>query len=306
MTPRTTIGRLVVYALLLGLAAVFLFPLLWLVATSLKPIEQTMSMPPTWLPRAHYATVDGRRLEVTVDHRVGDQPGDRWHVTERSPTKVRPQPLASAVVPADQIETRIQPRWENYRIALATMGGRSIEEAEGSGPARETGVSLDRHVSFAIFLRNTLVVCILGVIGAVFSNAIIAYGLAKVRWRGRETLFALTLATMMVPFPVTMIPTFLIMGKLHLLDTHLALILPGVIGAYGIFLIRQFVNAIPDDLFAAARIDGCSELRIFSTIVVPSCKPVMFATALFTFLTTWNDMLWPLILLQTQEKYTLP
>ena len=160
--------------------------------------------------------------------------------------------------------------------------------------------------NFTRFYGNSLKVALAVTLLSTMANSFIGYVFAKFRFAGRRIIFSVLLATMMVPFPVTMIPTFLIMGRLHLLDTHLALILPGVIGAYGVFLIRQFVNAIPDDLFAAAGIDGCSELRIFTTIVVPSCKPVMFATALFTFLTTWNDMLWPLILLQSQEKYTLP
>ncbi len=168
------------------------------------------------------------------------------------------------------------------------------------------GESQPAGYNFTRFYGNSLKVALAITLLSTLANAFIGYVFAKFRFAGKRIVFTALLATMMVPFPVIMIPTFLIMGKLHLLDTHLALILPGVIGAYGIFLIRQFANAIPDDLFAAARIDGCSELRIFTTIVVPSCKPVMFATALFTFLTVWNDMLWPLILLQTQEKYTLP
>lgn len=187
MQPRSTPGRLVVYILLLAGSAVFVLPLVWLVLTSLKPIEQTMTAPPTWIPRAYYATLNGRKVEVTRDYPV---PPDSWHVTERSPTKMVTRELASAVVPESAIEVRIKPRWENFRIALATIGGRSVEEAEGTVQAIVSGGE-DANVSFWRFLANTLIVCVLGVIGSVFSNALVAYGFARINWRGREPLFAL-------------------------------------------------------------------------------------------------------------------
>lgn len=305
MQPRTKLARLIIYALLVALSAVFLFPLLWLLVTSLKPIEQTMSMPPTWIPRAHHATVHGKRMEVTLDHRVNESPA-AWKVTERSATKMRTHELATAVVAASEIEVRVKPRWENYRIALATMGGRSIEEAEGTVGRRETGVGRDTAVSFWIFLRNSLLVCILGVIGAVLSNAIIAYGFAKIRWRGREALFALTLATMMVPFPVLMVPLYGVFKTLGWIGSLKPLWIPAFFGsAFNIFLMRQFFRTIPEELSEAARIDGCSEWQIFWRIMLPLSKPVLACVALFHFLFAWNDFLGPLLFLTRKHTFTL-
>jgi multiple sugar transport system permease protein len=310
MRPRSTITRLIVYVLLLTGAAVFLFPFLWLVCTSLKPIEQTMSMPPTWLPRAYYATVNGERVEVTRDYPVPDRPG-YWHVTERLPapgslaglaTSTGSDVPASVIVPAAEIKTRIQPRWDNYRAALATMGGRSANEAQGSA----TSIGLDAQVSFFTFLGNTLLVCVLGVIGAVLSNAIIAYGFAKIRWRGRDTLFALTLATMMVPFPVLMVPLYGVFKGLGWIGTLKPLWVPAFFGnAFNIFLMRQFFRTIPEELSEAARIDGCSEWSIFWRIILPLSKPVLAVVALFHFLWAWNDFMGPLLYLTRKHTFTL-
>jgi multiple sugar transport system permease protein len=305
--PRTSITRLIVYVLLLTGAAVFLFPFLWLVCTSLKPIEQTMSMPPTWLPRAYYATVNGERVEVTRDYPVPGRPGD-WHVTERLPapaglpTGVGFRVPGSAIVPATEIETRIQPRWDNYRTALATMGGRGASAVDGT----TTGIGLDAQVSFFTFLCNTLLVCVLGVIGAVLSNAIIAYGFAKIRWRGRDTLFALTLATMMVPFPVLMVPLYGVFKGLGWIGSLKPLWVPACFGnAFNIFLMRQFFRTIPEELSEAARIDGCSEWSIFWRIILPLSKPVLAVVALFHFLWAWNDFMGPLLYLTRKHTFTL-
>ncbi len=300
-----SLTRLLVYGLLAAGSVLFLFPLIWLLATSLKPIEQTMSLPPTWIPRAYYATIDGRRMEVTLGPSAPDKPGHR-HVTERSPTKIVKKPLATAIVPESEIETRIKPRWENYPKALATMGGRSLDEVEGTVTARETGVGEDATVSFGTFLRNTLFVCLLGCIGAVFSNALIAYGFARVKWKGRDVMFALTLATMMVPFPVLMVPLYGVFKSLGWIGTLKPLWVPAFFGsAFNIFLMRQFFRTIPEELSEAARIDGCSEWGIFWRIILPLSKPVLAVVALFHFLYAWNDFMGPLLYLTRKHTFTL-
>ncbi|MEI6083742.1 MAG: carbohydrate ABC transporter permease [Verrucomicrobiota bacterium] len=305
MQPRTTFTRILVYLLLLAGAGVFLFPLLWLLLTSLKPIEQTMSMPPKWLPRAYFATIDGQRLEVTLGPVEPDRP-DHRRVTERSATKIVQHPLASAVVPVATIESKIAPRWENYRIALETMGGRGVDEMEGTVTARQTGAGEDTAVSFGTFLCNTLLVCILGVIGTVLSNALVAYSFAKIRWRGRDTVFALTLATMMIPFPVLMVPLYGVFKELGWIGTLKPLWVPSFFAnAFNIFLMRQFFRTIPDELSEAARIDGCSEWAIFWKIILPLSKPVLMVVALFHFLHAWNDFMGPLLYLTRKHTFTL-
>ncbi len=303
MKPRTVIGRLVVYALLVGGSVVFLFPLIWMIATSLKPIEQTMATPPSFLPRRYATVIDGRELEVTRTEQLAD---GRWRVTERSPTKAVTRPLATAVVPAEAITVTIKPRWENYRKALATMGGRSLEEVEGTVDPPDPIAGAAATVSFWVFLRNTLLVCGLGVIGAVLSNAIVAYSFARIRWRGRDTLFAVTLATMMVPFPVLMVPLYGVFKALGWIGTLKPLWAPAFFGsAFNIFLMRQFFRTIPEELSEAARIDGCSEWGIFWRIILPLSKPVLAVVALFHFLAAWNDFLGPLLFLTRKETFTL-
>jgi multiple sugar transport system permease protein len=296
--------RFVTYLLLFAGSAIFLFPLVWLLLTSLKPIEQTMAMPPTWLPRAYYATIAGQRMEVTRDYYI--PASNAWHVTERSATKMRQHDLASAIVPASALETRLVPRWGNYSLALATMGGKSVEESEGTVTGRSTGVGQDTAVSFGTFLRNTLVVCLLGVLGSVLSNAVIAYGFAKIRWRGRDTVFALTLATMMVPFPVLMVPLYGVFRELGWIGSLKPLWVPAFFGsAFNIFLMRQFFRTIPEELSEAARIDGCSEWGIFWRIMLPLSRPVLAVVALFHFLWAWNDFMGPLLYLTRKHTFTL-
>lgn len=136
-------------------------------------------------------------------------------------------------------------------------------------------------VDFPLYTRNTLIIAALSVIGTTLSSAIVAYGFAKVRFRGRGVLFALMLSTMMIPFPVLMVPLF------------------------SIFLLRQFFMTIPDELGEAARIDGCTEWGIFWRIMLPLSWPALAVVALFTFMAAWNNFLGPLIHLQRPEQYTL-
>jgi multiple sugar transport system permease protein len=210
------------------------------------------------------------------------------------------------VVPESALEARIRPRWENYPNALATMGGRSLEEVEGFVESRRTGVGQDTVVSFRTFLCNTLFVCVLGVIGSVLSNALIAYSFARIRWRGRDALFAVTLSTMMVPFPVLMVPLYGVFKTLGWIGTLKPLWLPAFFGnAFNIFLMRQFFRTIPEELSEAARIDGCSEWGIFWRIILPLSRPVLAVVALFHFLWAWNDFMEPLLYLTRKHTFTL-
>ncbi|BET66445.1 hypothetical protein ASA1KI_13630 [Opitutales bacterium ASA1] len=339
--PPLRIGRWVIYACLGFGSILFAFPLVWMVITSLMPIEQAMAHPPNILPKAYHASIDGTRFEVTRDFEVTEpgmlveittglragerfflptdsyDPGDPtlralkpvepgwWQVTQRSATsKIQQRDLARDIVPADAIETSVRPRWDNYPKALVSMGGRSIEEIEGT--VEMTRDARGSEVTFTRFVFNTVLVCVLGVIGTVFSNAIVAYGFARVKWRGRDTFFALTLATMMVPFPVLMVPLYGVFKSLGWIGTLLPLWVPAFFGsAFNIFLMRQFFRTIPEELSEAARIDGCSEWRIFWRIVLPLSRPVLAVAALFHFLYAWNDFLGPLLFLTRKETFTL-
>ena len=160
---------------------------------------------------------------------------------------------------------------------------------------------------FNLYLFNTLFkYAIPSTIGIVLSSAIVAYGFARIRWRGRDLLFYFCLATMMVPFQVTMVPLFMIFKQLGWLNTYLPLIVPSFFGApFFIFMLRQFFMTIPQEISDAARIDGASELDILFRIILPLSKPALTVVALFAFINAWNDYLGPLIYINDSSQFVL-
>jgi len=226
-------GRVLLYAALITVAVAFAAPLVWMVATSVKPADQAASGSMSLLP---------------------------------SPASSTPRIAA-----------------KNYR-----------------------DVWNDETVTFPIYLRNTLVVAGLSVSGMVLSSAIVAYGFARIRWRGRRAMFALVLATMMIPFPVLMGPLYMIFRDLGWIGSLKPLWVPAWFGgAFNIFLLRQFFMTIPSELDEAATIDGCSHWGIFWRIIVPLSRPALAVVALFHFIYVWNDFLAPLIFLTHRDQFTL-
>ena len=144
------------------------------------------------------------------------------------------------------------------------------------------------------------------VAGVLLSSSLAGFAFAKYRFPGRQFLFYLILATMMIPFFVTLIPVFFIVRQLGWIDTYQGLVVPGLTSAYGIFLMRQFIMTLPDELIDAARIDGATELRIYWRIVVPLVKPALATLGTFTFIGAWNNFLWPLLVINSRELMTLP
>jgi multiple sugar transport system permease protein len=158
------------------------------------------------------------------------------------------------------------------------------------------------RMNFVGALRNTLLYAVPSVIGTLISCSLVAYGFAIVKWPGRDIVFVIVLATMMLPTQVTLIPLYVIYAKLGWINTFLPLVIPSFLGApFFIFLLRQFFRGIPVDLLDAARIDGASELRILTRIVVPLSKPALITVGLLTFIDKWNDFYGPLIYLQKPE-----
>ncbi|BBO22943.1 MAG: carbohydrate ABC transporter permease [Fimbriimonadaceae bacterium] len=225
-------GAWLIHALLLTLSALFLMPLLWMISTSLKDINQAVADPPVWIP----------------------------------------DPVV----------------WQNYPEAVAF-------ESEKLG-----------YIPFLVYARNTLLICVLTVAGSLVANSLVAYSFAKLRWKGRDVFFAATLGTMMIPFPVVMVPTFGLFRALDWIGTFRPLWVPAWFGtAFSIFLLRQFFRTIPEELSEAARLDGGSEWHIYSRVVMPLSKPALAVVALFTFMASWNDFLGPLIYLLHQYTFTL-
>ncbi|MCA1948800.1 MAG: carbohydrate ABC transporter permease, partial [Armatimonadetes bacterium] len=218
MKRRNLLAVFGIEVVLIAMSVLFLFPLLWLVSTALKPIEETMRVPPVWIP-----------------------------------SKLM---------------------WTNFADAM-TYGADKLG-----------------YIPFLVYARNTLILCVLVVAGTVASNTLVAYSFARLKWKGRDAMFAATLATMMVPFPVLMVPTFALFRHLEWIGTFRPLWVPAWFGsAFSIFLLRQFFRTIPFELSEAAKIDGASEWRVFRDVVLPLCKPAIAVVALFSFMGTWNDFL---------------
>ncbi len=160
---------------------------------------------------------------------------------------------------------------------------------------------------FHLYLWNTMVIVVFASVGALLTGSMAAYGFARLRFRGRELMFALLLSTMMLPWAVTMIPRYILFKYLGWLDTPLPLIVPEWFGgsAFYIFLLRQFFRTIPKDFTDAARIDGAGEFGIYWRVVLPLIRPALTAVAIFLFLFHWNDFMGPLIYLTSPDKYTI-
>ena len=161
-------------------------------------------------------------------------------------------------------------------------------------------------VPFARFYLNSIIVSICITVGQVATSAMAAYAFARLNFPGRDKLFFGYLATMMIPGAVTMIPVFILLRNLGWIDSYKAMILPGIFSAYGTFMLRQFFLTLPKDLEDAAKIDGCSYRRIFWHIILPLSKPALATLSTFTFMGSWMNLMWPLIVVNTNTKYTLP
>ena len=321
------LGRFLIYAALVAGSVIFMMPLVWMLSTALKPIEQTMSMPPKWIPVQYRADLGegavGIKLGILVEEPsfVVQVEGERaprivaqrsvkdglYTETESSvPVAVRvireiPATAADPWVrvvrddlPTDEAESNwtvvrraavgkvAKLRWDNFKKAIVAMK------------------------EFPSYLRNTIFLCLMTVIGTVLSSAMAAYGFARISWRGRNKVFLLALATMMVPFPVIMVPIYCMFRWLGWIGTFKPLWVGSFCaGAFNVFLLRQFFMTIPKDLSDAARIDGCSEFRIFWQIILPLSKPALMVVGLFQFMATWNDYMGPLIYLTNQKDFTL-
>jgi len=214
------------YVLLSAIAFVMLFPLLWLISTSLKsPAENIFQTPPQLLPS--------------------------------------------------------QPTFQNF-------------------------VTVWQSKPFGQYLFNSTVVAVVTVSLNLLFCSLAAYPLARLNFRGRDLIFASIISTIMIPFQIVMIPLYILTVQLGLKNTYLGVIFPGIASAFGIFLLRQAFQGVPKELEEAARIDGCSELGLWWNVMLPAVRPALVTLAIFVFIGSWSDFLWPLIVLDREEYYTLP
>ncbi len=284
---------------LLSGTLLFLIPFAWLISTSLKTDEEMAVFPPVWIP-TQQVTSD------TVKNEEGKPAGLSWLTKDGQKTKVlelanlpsgkvrvRTAEVgggAAATVEASRDELtkirRAAPRWENYTEALDYL-------------PPETNYGL-------VFLGNTLFLTLMSVLGTLLSSSLVAYSFARLNWPGKNLLFVVLLATMMIPGAVTMMPQFLIYRGLGWIDTLRPLWVSAFFGsAFNIFLLRQFFMTIPTELEDAAKIDGCGPFGIYWRVMLPLVKPALAAIAIMGVLAKWNDFMGPLIYLSSPEKMPL-
>ena len=162
------------------------------------------------------------------------------------------------------------------------------------------------QLDFPRFFFNSSVIALAVTVGNLLFCPMLGYALAKLRWRGKRLIMGLVLATLMVPAGITLIPNFILMSNLGLVNTYPGLILPFLAGPFGVFLMRQFMLGVPNELLEAARIDGAHEFRIYWSVVMPIATPVLATLGILTFLGNWNSFLYPLVMAQEPQMYTLP
>ena len=179
-------------------------------------------------------------------------------------------------------------------------------------PIVPSSVTLDNYrllfgsVGMGRYFLNSLGIAVLATLISVTFNVTAGYAFAKLHFRGRDAIFKTLLGALVIPGQVAMLPLFLMLKPMGLINTYGGAIVPAMASVFGILLVRQFARGIPDELLEAARIDGAGELRVFTTVVVPLLKPIVATLAVFSFLATWNDFMWPLIVLTDDSLHTLP
>ncbi len=229
---KNFVRQIWIQSALIVMSIFFMLPLLWMIVTAIKPLDETMKSPPVWIPSKF--------------------------------------------------------QWDNFWSAF-------------SYNSKDLG-----YIPFLVYGRNTLYVTCLAVIGSVVSNSLVAYSFARIPWKGREWLFGITLATMMVPGPVLMVPVYALFKEFGWIGTFRPLWVPSFFGsAFNIFLLRQFLRTIPLELSEAAKLDGASEWRTFVDVIIPLARPALVVIAVFAFLWAWNDFMGPLLYLTDQQTFTL-
>jgi multiple sugar transport system permease protein len=282
----------VAYLLLLCGSMLFMLPFLWMVSGSFKDLESVFEYPPSLLPMDTLTTMrDGRRLKLVV---YSPEPEARLLAPAGRVTGVLLDQRPGQVLLELQGKTRWVPAGQVRLLRRVHFHTENYREAWTAKP-------------FTRFTLNTLFITFFGILGQVLSASLVAFAFARLEWPGRNLLFLLMLSTMMLPGEVTMIPNYLIFRRLGWIDTFLPLIVPSFLGggAFFIFLFRQFFLTLPRELDEAARVDGCSSLRIYWSVLMPLCKPIIATIAVFSFVGQWNDFQGPLIYLNSSEKFTL-
>ena len=288
------------HSLLIAVGLLFAVPIAWMVLTAFKSDQDVFRSPPRWLPYDNARVeIHGAQLPL---YNVRDENGvvrqlAAIKIVEGVGTFVDP------VNPDEELTYKLQQGKERIAEAVMEVSFRWQNFPDAMSRGSRPGVG----ASFWVYFKNSLIIAIFTIIGTLASNAPVAYAFARLKFPGRDALFVLVLATMMLPFQVTMIPIYLLFNDtLGWGDTFLPLIVPAFFAnAWDVFLLRQFFKTIPEEMCDAARVDGASEWQIFTRIVLPLSTAVLAAVTVFTFLYVWNDFTAPLLFLSSPRNFTM-
>lgn len=287
------------HILIIAVGLFFLVPFIWMLVTAFKSDQDVFHSPPRWLPYDNVRVeVNGEYLplyEVKTKNGVKElamikiDEGIGQFVDPQNPGQIRQYDIQQGRERIAKPIMHVSFRWQNFPEAMK----------RGSRP----GVG----ASFWVYFKNSLIIAIVSIIGTLVSNTPVAYAFARIKFPGREALFIFVLATMMLPFQVTMIPMYKLFNDyLGWGDTFLPLLVPTFFAnAFDVFLLRQFFRTIPEEMCDAARVDGASEWQVFTRIVLPLSTPVLATITVFTFLWAWNDFTGPLLFLNSPRNFTM-
>ncbi|MBL8160392.1 MAG: carbohydrate ABC transporter permease [Anaerolineae bacterium] len=273
--------------LLMGTAMMF-GPVIWLVMSSFKPQSEILRFPPRFLPyRQETVIVEGY-----------DTPLQLFDVVLEDGTTRRLAQVRRVGIEAQLIDPA-NPE-EIFRVNIADRT--PVESVYFGLENYQEGVE---SFNFWTYLRNSVVVTIAATVVTLLVNSMAAFALSKYQFRGRDTILFVTIATLMVPLSVILVPVFLVISEVGWTNNLLGVIIPGAATPTGVFLLRQYMLTIPDELLDSARIDGASEWRIYLQIILPLARPALAVLTIFSVMWRWNDFLWPLVVLSRSELFTL-
>jgi len=286
---RVDITDIITYAYLLVGVVVMFGPVIWLVLSSFKPLSSLYEFPPSFLPyKQETVTVAGYDTPLDLyDVKMAD--GSVRRLAQISQIGIGARMIDPASPKDEPIDVKISQRtpvrsiyfdWDNYVGAV-------------------------QKFPFLTYLQNSVIVTVLATLITLLINSMAAYALSKFEFRGRDAIFLIIISTLMVPISVILIPAFLVIAKVGWTNNLWGLIIPGAATPTGVFLLRQYMLTIPDDLIQSARIDGAGEWRIYSQIILPLTGPALAVLAIFSVMWRWNDFLWPLIVVSKSELFTL-